>query len=355
MRRCALCTARLIVSTAALALGHAAAAAEAPLFLDDSVLEVELAAPLTTLHEARMDEEREELPSTFVYTDASGDAVTLPVKVKARGNFRRRECGQAPLRLNFKKGGLGGTIFDGQDKLKLVRPCNKSPMFEQYVVHEYLAYRLYALLSDYHLRVRPLEVTYRDTDGGRNERTRFGFFIEDRHAMAARLGLAVVEEERIDYTDHEAWQIGVFELFSFMIGSHDFSVRYSEEGDTCCHNSVPIAAGGLLKDVYMVPYDFDFSGLIDAKYAAPPPSLKIESVRDRHYKGRCHSPEQWQKLFDHFRARRDAAMALYDDSPHLMSMTRSRTKRYLRDFYKLIDKPRRVKNFIYSTCFAVGG
>ena len=36
-----------------------------------------------------------------------------------------------------------------------------------------------------------------------------------------------------------------------------------------------------------IPYDFDFSGLVDAPYATPPDVLKIANVRQRFYRGYC--------------------------------------------------------------------
>ena len=36
-----------------------------------------------------------------------------------------------------------------------------------------------------------------------------------------------------------------------------------------------------------VPYDFDFSGLVDAPYATPPTSVAVSNVRQRRYRGFC--------------------------------------------------------------------
>ena len=36
-----------------------------------------------------------------------------------------------------------------------------------------------------------------------------------------------------------------------------------------------------------MPYDFDYSGLVDAPYAVPPDSIHLANVRVRRYRGFC--------------------------------------------------------------------
>ena len=75
-----------------------------------------------------------------------------------------------------------------------------------------------------------------------------------------------------------------FAMFNYMIGNLDWSVRAGPQGDSCCHNGRLVGGGPLLTPV---PYDFDFSGLVDAPYATPPEGFKINSVRQRLYRGYC--------------------------------------------------------------------
>ncbi len=48
---------------------------------------------------------------------------SLKIKLRARGNHRRKNCYYVPLKLKLKKKVSKGTIFEGNTKLKLVLPC----------------------------------------------------------------------------------------------------------------------------------------------------------------------------------------------------------------------------------------
>ena len=81
----------------------------------------------------------------------------LPLKVRPRGKSRRERCSFIPLELNFKRKALAGTVFDGQNKLKLVTHCGRSMASSGYLASELLVYRLLNYLTDYSFRVRALE------------------------------------------------------------------------------------------------------------------------------------------------------------------------------------------------------
>ncbi|MGB5363234.1 MAG: hypothetical protein WBN17_08020, partial [Aureibaculum sp.] len=77
------------------------------------------------------DVERNTNDSTYIKTDLSyrledGSWKTLEVEIRARGNFRRKNCYFPPIKLKIKKSAAKGTIFKGNKKLKLVVPCLKA-------------------------------------------------------------------------------------------------------------------------------------------------------------------------------------------------------------------------------------
>ena len=59
-----------------------------------------------------------------------------------------------PLFVSFGDETARGTLFEGQTMLPLTTHCRDSSSYEQYVLKEYLAYRIYNLLTDKSLRVR---------------------------------------------------------------------------------------------------------------------------------------------------------------------------------------------------------
>ena len=86
------------------------------LFQDKSVIEITITAPMKTLLGERPNDEY--LRGTLSYTDAGGGVLDFDVGVSTRGNFRRqmRVCPFPPLRINFKKSQVRGTLFQKQNK-----------------------------------------------------------------------------------------------------------------------------------------------------------------------------------------------------------------------------------------------
>jgi hypothetical protein len=119
-----------------------------PLFQDEAVLKAVLTAPISQAYAQRHQEARIYFPGQWTYIDEHGETQRLEVKIRTRGHFRREVCEQPPLQLNFKKSQVKGTLFAGQNKLKLVAPCKEGKRYQQYVILEYLAYKIYQLLTD---------------------------------------------------------------------------------------------------------------------------------------------------------------------------------------------------------------
>ena len=105
--------------------------------------------------------------------------VEVAIQVRARGNFRYKFCDFPPLNLNFRRSQLEGTLFENQNKLKLVGHCKITRRYEQSVLREYLAYRLLNAMTDLSFRVRLLEVTWVDSDERRGRMVRSAFLIDD--------------------------------------------------------------------------------------------------------------------------------------------------------------------------------
>ncbi len=324
----------------------------APLFAEDGMLELTIEGPLSQVIRERGDE-KESFPAVVRYATTDGREVTVAVALRTRGNFRlnQRTCAFPPLRLDFKKSDMGGTLFEGQNRLKLVTHCQDGRTeYEQFVLQEYLIYRIYELLTPISFRVRLASITYVDEDGKRKPLTRYGFFIEPDEAMAARNGWDLLQVPSVAPYQVRQEDLVRFEVFQYFMGNTDWEPFQPEPGaEYCCHNAVLI--GSVRDEVVMpVPYDFDWSGVISAPYARPQPVLGIRSVRERRYWGVCRPRAELDAAFPQFVANREAIYQLVRSQPGLESKRAERTLEYFDEFYEIIGDARKVSREMESRC-----
>src|SRR5438128_1687060 len=120
-----------------------------PLFTGHDPIVVTLAGDIKAANKDHDPNSAKRYGAEFRFAQPDGKIDVVPVKLGARGHVRRmaRTCDFVPLRVEFPKDGLKGTVFEGQNVLKLVVQCNNSGEFEQYLLREYLAYRIFSLLT----------------------------------------------------------------------------------------------------------------------------------------------------------------------------------------------------------------
>ena len=317
-----------------------------PLFQDDATLAVTITGPLTTVAKERPKEDY--VPGQFSFTAADGTSVSLDVEIRTRGHFRHETCDFPPLTLNFKKSQTDGTLFDKQDKMKLVVHCDDSKRYEQAVLREFLAYRILSQVTNLSFRVRLLRVTYVDSEQRRDEQVRYAFLLEHKNRLAKRIGRKDLEIARTKVSAIQPDQLNLTSVFAFLIGNTDFSPVAGPPDDECCHNYVLF--GNDVDPILAIPYDFDQSGFVDAPYALPNENLRIRSVTQRLYRGRCANNEHLEESIGMFSNERDKLFALLADQEGLDSRARKQVTRYLDDFYEIIDDPRDVQRKIINKC-----
>jgi len=317
-----------------------------PLFQYDEILQATITGPLTTLKTERPKDDY--LKGVFRYTEADGVSVDLDLEIRTRGHFRHATCEYPPLLLNFKKNQADGTLFDKQNKLKLVIQCDHSERYEQGVLKEYLAYRILNAVTNMSFRVRLLQVTYVNTENDGRGQVRHGFLIEHKNRLAERYDLKDLEIERTTVAAIQPDRLNLTSIFEFLIGNTDFSPIAGHPDDDCCHNYVLF--GNNVDPIIAIPYDFDQSGFVDAPYAIPNEQLHIRSVRQRVYRGRCVNNEHVATSLQKFRDHRSEIYALIEEQEGLESRVRKSLLRYVDDFYELINDPEEVERHIIDRC-----
>ena len=324
----------------------ARAKASEPFYTAMAPLELKLT---TNIKRIRSDkgEEAPWRPATISYTDASGKLINIPTEIRTRGIWRLKNCEFPPLRLNFKGEVTKNTLLDGINKPKLVSFCRNNDMFEEYITEEMQLYRIYGLLTPATHRARLLHLTYADSATGKVQATRMAILLEEPEIVAARLGGVLVNIKGATPSDLLASQDVLASVFQYFIGNTDWSTF-------ALHNVELVRNSD--GDHLPIPYDFDFSGVIGTNYATADPSLKIETVKQRLYRGFCgYKPEDFSKVFALFNEKKPAIYALYDDSigARLSKRTRENTLKYFDDFYSTINNPKKAKNDIMDACVKV--
>jgi hypothetical protein len=302
------------------------------LFVGNDPVALSVAADFKTINRDRSVVGKKHYPATLTLTGENGRTETLHVTLRTRGHFRLRgtSCSFVPLRVEFDKDEVKGTLFDRQKALKLVTHCRSDKEYEQYVMHEYLVYRALNLLTPRSFRARLASVTYVQSSSGQAIITRRGMFLEDDDDVARRLEGRVMELPRLTFKDVDQEMLTFTMVFEYMIGNTDFSIY-------ALHNIRLIRTPA--RTVYTVPYDFDLSGLVNTSYAIADRAFGLRSVRDRLYRGPCRTLDELQPVLSQFKAHKAEILGLYDSLPDLDAAYRREAKDYLEEFYRSLDRP----------------
>jgi len=325
-----------------------------PLFTNDWLIEATIEAPFGEIMRQRSEEF--EPDGTFVYVDNSGKEHHFDIKVRSRGHFRadKEVCDFAPLRLNFKKKQTPDTEFAGQDKLKLVTHCtNIGRHHEQLILREYLAYRFFSALTDNAFRARLLNVTYVDSEGESKTRKKYAFLIEHRMHVSQRNHIEFANVRSLKFSQLDPAQTNLLTVFSYFIGNTDFSAIRGPQDQHCCHNVMLLT--GKTGLFVPIPYDFDFSGLVDAPYASPNPRFNIRRVTTRLYRGLCRNNELLPTTLALFEQHRQEIQSLVDNLEPLDGKNRKELNRYIESFYETVaDQVLVEREFIRKCSDATG-
>ncbi len=310
------------------------------LFSNDSVVRFTLTTNLRALSRSRTGEPRY-YAAKLTYSDTGSSPITIPLRVRARGRWRRANCEMPPILLNFWTDSSKKTLFARVDRGRLVVHCRNDDAREQYVLQEFQLYRIYNLLTPFSHRARLARVTYVDSASGRTTATRYGFILEDDDDMAARNGGRQADLKGAKAGDLDAFTDAIVGLFEYMIGGTDWSV-------SGLHNiQLVVQETGLVR---AVAYDFDWSGAVNANYATPDYRLPITSVRQRLFRGYCVPAEEFNRAIALVNEKKPEIYELYSDHiGRLMNPDVVRgTLEYFDDFYRTINNPRNAAELLRS-------
>jgi hypothetical protein len=280
--------------------------------------------------------------STFIETDLNfmneGKWNTIPVRLRARGNFRRAKCYFPPIKMKIKKSQSKNTVFTGNKSLKLVLPCRTENAKNDNILKEYIAYKIYELISPYHFKTRRVNVDFTEPKGKKSKSFALkGFLIEDDSRLAKRFEGRVVEQfihpmamQGITSAQHA--------FFQYLIGNTDFSVSFQHNGKLLYTN----------KEFLPLPYDFDMTGWVDPSYGFGNPTLGLSSLTERVYRGFKRDDEIFNQVRKQFLDSKESIITLvnsfkeeFDDKSEFNKMFK-----FMEGFFEIIGDDKKYNKQI---------
>ena len=315
-----------LAAAAAAALPAHPAAAQAPLFRSDSVVAVTLRTDLRALLRDRDTATAVWRQATLTYAGPDS-AVAVPLRVRTRGIYRRANCDVPPIRLRFDEKDVRGTLLDQLRRPKLVTHCISSDEYEQNLLLEYAIYRSWRLVTPYGFAARLVRVTYEDSAGRVRPMTRYGIVTEDPERLAQRLGATILTQSDVRISRLDRPATSLLGVFQYLIGNTDWAVPMRHNVEL-----LRMADSALVA----VPYDFDWSGIVDARYARPNPIVHTRFVTERVFRGVCQFQDDMVPTLERFEALRDSITGVYRSVPGLQPRVLEKALRYIDGFYTAI-------------------
>jgi hypothetical protein len=280
-------------------------------------------------------------PMLVSYLNSDSSRISLPTDIRTRGHFRKlkENCFYPPLLISFTKDEqLRSSVFKDQDKLKLVMPCQG----DEYVIHEWLAYKIYNLVTPNSFRVHLVKVKLDDTKNKKTTSPFYGMLLEEHQQMARRTGtVALNQKMKPEQTREDAFL--TMAVFEYLIGNTDWSVQYLQNIKLLAADSTAAPA--------TVPYDFDLAGIVNSPYAKPAEELLMNSVRERRYRGYCvRDMKKFDSVISLFNGLKKEIYNIYTNCPLIDAKYVKSTLKYLDEFYATINDPAALQKEFQYPC-----
>jgi hypothetical protein len=308
---------------------------------DQSIIEGKLSSDFKFLQKNKMNTSYQ--PAVFTMYRPNGDSIMLQVKIKSRGEFRKQECNFPPIKIKFDKEQFTNSTVSSFNKLKWITHCQSGKSQSDKVIEEYLIYKSYEYLTEFSFRSRLMKIEYVDTENKKSPGVYYAFITENIDQVAERNDAIEQSGNRIHPEAADREISTIMPLAMYMIGFTDWSVL-------TLHNMKLIQLQNSIRLPIPVPYDFDYSGLIDPSYAVPPEFLGIEDVTQRVYRGFCRLDGEWEDARELFRQNEENILNLWRDNVQLSPRIQKSNLKYLEEFFEIIKDDKKFKRNIINNC-----
>ena len=307
------------------------------LFIDQKPLKIRLNYSNNNLNKNTNDSTFMKTKLVFIQENKNKE---IDVLLRARGNFRRKHCYFTPVKIKIKKRDASNTIFSDNRTLKLVLPCKNDRDKNDNILKEFIAYKIYEIISPFYFKTRRLEINY--TDQKRKNQKNFnliGFFIEDDDKVAKRFDSKIIKR-KISPLAMDDFNSVNLSFFNFLIGNTDFSSAHQHNGKLLFYE----------KKIIPIPYDFDLTGWVKPKYGSGITNRLGYSFEERNYIGFKREKSIYSKVRNHYLTLKEKILKTvelyesefeYKKSYYLMM-------NYLGEFYEILENDKLYNSLIVS-------
>src|SRR5262245_28962039 len=308
------------------------------LFQDATPIEFTLTSDFKAINKERTPNNGKEFPGVLTL-----DGKEIAVKLGSRGHLRLKKttCDFVPIKVAFEKDAIAGTLFEGQTTLKLGTHCQNDREFNQFVIREYLTYKLANLATPFSFRARLARATYVDAQSKKPISTHHALFLEHENDVARRLSGRDVALPQLAFKALDMDALTTMSILEYMLGNTDYSIW-------ALHNVVIVQ--NKMRKLFPVAYDFDSSGMVSPPYAAPDARLLIKKVTDRLYRGPCRTVEEFNAAAEPFRARKAEMFAALESVKDLSGNHKTDMRIFLESFFRSIETPEATKKTFVDGC-----
>jgi hypothetical protein len=290
-------------------------------------LELELVTDLKMLQGQRNSNTYQE--ATLSYRLDKKQEESWNIHLRSRGKYRRRVCVFPPIKLKFSKEELKARGLNSDNEFKLVTHCVEGDAGKDYILREFLAYKLFEEIAPVHFKTQYVKVRYKDSKSS-DRLSAWGILLEDEKALERRSKGEICSNcFNLPKSGFDLEQLKRVYLFEYLIGNTDWNTAM-------VRNLLliqPKAGAGAV----LVPYDFDFSGFVNASYALPNQDYQQKSVRDRVFLGSECTDAELAPTIAYFREKRPALEKIISEFKLLSTVSRDDLMQYLDSFYRELE------------------
>jgi hypothetical protein len=310
------------------------------LFETDSLLEMTLKTDYQNLLKSKFKDEYQ--PAILSFKDETGTNVNWEIELKPRGKMRRKVCNTPPLKLKFPKDDLKEQGLSKYHTLEMVEICQNNKNYEQFVLREYVAYKLYNMVTQRSFRVQLARVVYENTGKRGAPPESFAYIIENNDNMAKRLGGHIVEAQSVGKKLPNTQEKEVFAIFQYMIGNTDW---YYTTG----HNLDVFLMPDSVTHI-PIPYDFDYAGFVNTPYSVPNDRVPIKNVMERFYMGPCRTESETKESVQLYLNKKEQMLSYCEAFPYFNRYSRRHTLSYLKSFFNILENHNKLKYEMMGNC-----